>query len=161
MVCFPVVDQILFDAQALNGSIMINPADFDNASAAEMVMIERVSGTNDVAVAFPVRLRLSEAQYGAINAQEDGVVLNVTVRLADGNNNSVRVAVNKPLIEFVVATDNATLTSVGGYTGVLNVDEATAAKEVLPLAAINIMDADIRPDLGRYLYLWFGCYESA
>ena len=149
----PVVAQILFEAQPLDGSTMINPADFDNASAARMTRIERVSDTNDVRVAFPVRVRLSREQYDAINAQEDGVVLNVTVRLADGNDNSVRVAVNKPLIAFVVATDNATLASVGGYTGVLNVDEATADGTVLPLAAINITDADIRRTSGdTYTY---------
>ena len=135
----PANPMFVFPAQPLgNSSTMLNPSDVRVPNTAITV-----DGTN-VRVAFPIELRLSQAQYDAILLQDGGFDLNLTVVLRDGDDATVAVNITRPLIAFSVSTDDALLASVGGYTGALNVNEATAAREVLSLAAINITDPDIQ-----------------
>ena len=137
----PASPMFVFATQPLgNSSTMLNSSDVRVPNAAVRIT---AAGT-DVRVAFPIELRLSQAQYDAILLQDGGFDLNMTVMLRDGNDATVVVNITKPLIAFSVSTDDAILTSVGGYTGTINVNETTAAREELLLAAINITDPDIQ-----------------
>ena len=137
----PANPMFTFATQPLgNSSTMLHPSDVRVPDAA----VRLTTDGTDVRVAFPVELRLSQAQYDAILLQEGGFDLNMTVVLRDGDDATVVVNITKPLIRFSVSTDDAILASVGGYVGAINVDEATAAGEELPLAAINITDPDIQ-----------------
>ena len=137
----PANPMFVFASQPLgNSSTMLNPSDVRVPNTDVRITVD---GT-DVRVAFPIELRLSQAQYDAILLQDGGFDLNLTVVLRDGDDPTVVVNITRPLIAFSVSTDDAVLASVGGYTGALNVNEATAAREVLSLAAINITDPDIQ-----------------
>ena len=137
----PANPMFVFASQPLgNSSTMLNPSDVRVPNTDVRITVD---GT-DVRVAFPIELRLSQAQYDAILLQDGGFDLNLTVVLRDGDDPTVVVNITRPLIAFSVSTDDAVLASVGGYTGALNVNEATADETVLPLAAINITDPDIQ-----------------